>query len=682
MYEVAFGWILTYFAHSTALLLLAWMASRSLGSRRLAAKEFVWRLALMGGLLTATLQYSMAWEPVGGKLRLRSLSPRAVEQELAPVEGYSGTGRSEAESLVSRAIPIYSTVEAETSRRGVSVLVVSAWLTLSLILIGRLAVAFLRLRYRLRDRTRVTEGRLFNVFLVLAAAAGLEGRVLLSSSAQIRVPLARGLRRGEVCVPTKVREKLDEDQQEIVLAHELAHLSRHDPAWLLLARILECVLFFQPLNVLARRQLQEIAELRCDDWAVERTGRPVALARCLTQVAEWGLEKPYPLAALSMAGSGSQLGQRVRRLLDRGYPRPDGGVPIWLRVGVPLVLAVVTLAAPGASGVGPVAPPVPEQPAVRVETPREATPALAPQPAIVAVPSLPAPGTPASAAEVPAAPAVAPAPVGVALAKPAPVVAGAAISEPAVPAPRIDIVPEIHLLELEELEQHLQRLEVVLESEARAMAEAATSAAIGSLAIGSIDEELERIAVEPEGGEGELESSERSSAKRRQADSELARERLEAEIERVRARHEEGLEALEERLERHTEALLDPERMRQIEDAIAERTQRMTERAEQMAAEMERFEKELQSRSLSDEARLRLAEEARRRAEEMRPTREEMLQLREEIRAELERAWPQLKEQRRLQAEFRREIEQWRAQLREDLELTTEALRELREDLD
>jgi hypothetical protein len=611
MYEVAFGWILTYFAHSTALLLLAWMASRSLGSRRLAAKEFVWRLALMGGLLTATLQYSMAWEPVGGKLRLRSLSPRAVEQELAPVEGYSGTGRSEAESLVSRAIPIYSTVEAETSRRGVSVLVVSVWLTLSLILIGRLAVAFLRLRYR-----------------------------------------------------------------------QLAHLSRHDPAWLLLARILECVLFFQPLNVLARRQLQEIAELRCDDWAVERTGRPVALARCLTQVAEWGLEKPYPLAALSMAGSGSQLGQRVRRLLDRGYPRPDGGVPIWLRVGVPLVLAVVTLAAPGASGVGPVAPPVPEQPAVRVETPREATPALAPQPAIVAVPSLPAPGTPASAAEVPAAPAVAPAPVGVALAKPAPVVAGAAISEPAVPAPRIDIVPEIHLLELEELEQHLQRLEVVLESEARAMAEAATSAAIGSLAIGSIDEELERIAVEPEGGEGELESSERSSAKRRQADSELARERLEAEIERVRARHEEGLEALEERLERHTEALLDPERMRQIEDAIAERTQRMTERAEQMAAEMERFEKELQSRSLSDEARLRLAEEARRRAEEMRPTREEMLQLREEIRAELERAWPQLKEQRRLQAEFRREIEQWRAQLREDLELTTEALRELREDLD
>jgi hypothetical protein len=82
------------------------------------------------------------------------------------------------------------------------------------------------------------------------------------------------------------------------------------------------------------------------------------------------------------------------------------------------------------------------------------------------------------------------------------VVAGAAISEPAVPAPRIDIVPEIHLLELEELEQHLQRLEVVLESEARAMAEAATSAAIGSLAIGSIDEELERIAVDPEGGEG------------------------------------------------------------------------------------------------------------------------------------------------------------------------------------
>ena len=39
-----------------------------------------------------------------------------------------------------------------------------------------------------------------------------------------------------------------------MLAHEIAHLVRRDPQWLVLARAIEMVFFFQPLNRLARRR--------------------------------------------------------------------------------------------------------------------------------------------------------------------------------------------------------------------------------------------------------------------------------------------------------------------------------------------------------------------------------------------------------------------------------------------
>ena len=58
-----------------------------------------------------------------------------------------------------------------------------------------------------------------------------------------------------------------------MLAHEVAHLVRRDPHWLVAARVIETVLFVQPLNRLARLRLQEVAEYLSDDWAMARTSR-------------------------------------------------------------------------------------------------------------------------------------------------------------------------------------------------------------------------------------------------------------------------------------------------------------------------------------------------------------------------------------------------------------------------
>ena len=108
----------------------------------------------------------------------------------------------------------------------------------------------------------------------LTAEAGLADQVRLSCSSRLPVPIALGLRRREICVPPRALASLSLEQQEGMLAHELAHLVRRDPFWLAFSHFLTSVLFFQPLNQVARRRLRERSELRSDEWAVGQTGRP------------------------------------------------------------------------------------------------------------------------------------------------------------------------------------------------------------------------------------------------------------------------------------------------------------------------------------------------------------------------------------------------------------------------
>jgi beta-lactamase regulating signal transducer with metallopeptidase domain len=155
----------------------------------------------------------------------------------------------------------------------------------------------------------------------LLAIAAVDRHVSLTSSATIASPVA--LAGDEICLPRRALVELEAAEQESMLAHEIAHIVRRDPQWLIAARAIEVVLFFQPLNRLARRRMQEVAEYLCDDWAVARTSRPVTLAKCLAAVAEWVSRAPRvgtpALGALSamVESGGSPLVRRVGRILSR-----------------------------------------------------------------------------------------------------------------------------------------------------------------------------------------------------------------------------------------------------------------------------------------------------------------------------------------------------------------------------
>ena len=155
------------------------------------------------------------------------------------------------------------------------------------------------------------------------------------STQSVTEPFACGLLRWTIVLPAGIEQELTPAELKALLAHEVAHLIRRDPWWLLLFEFLCTCCAFQPLNFLARRRWQQAAELMCDDWAVERHVSVTSLATCLTRIAEWRLNRRSTNLTLAVGGQPGLLTQRIEWLL-----RPQrNGEPVrkWGRTLVTLL---------------------------------------------------------------------------------------------------------------------------------------------------------------------------------------------------------------------------------------------------------------------------------------------------------------------------------------------------------
>jgi len=209
-----------------------------------------------------------------------------------------------------------------------------------LILVGRLA-----------DRRPVPDGPLAATLAELQRTSGYRRRVRLTMARTISSPVALGL--SEICVPELALSELGGEQQRSMLAHELAHLARRDSLWLAGASLIERVFFFQPLNRLARRELETTAEYLSDEWAMRKTGSggAVSLAKCLATVAEWIQASPLGVPVAGLAERRSLLVARIARLLEGGPPSTPASRRGWAAIATLVVVATVAAAPRVSQGV-------------------------------------------------------------------------------------------------------------------------------------------------------------------------------------------------------------------------------------------------------------------------------------------------------------------------------------------
>ena len=135
------------------------------------------------------------------------------------------------------------------------------------------------------------------------------------TSSRVSGPLTAGWLRPVVLLPRQMLEELRESQLLSILAHELAHIRRHDFAVNLLQTLLSTFFFYHPGVWWMSARIHDEREHCCDDLAIAATGEPTAYARTLLQLQERELSTPR----LTMAyGGRGGFGYRIRRLLT-GY---------------------------------------------------------------------------------------------------------------------------------------------------------------------------------------------------------------------------------------------------------------------------------------------------------------------------------------------------------------------------
>ena len=145
----------------------------------------------------------------------------------------------------------------------------------------------------------------------LRTRLNLSRPVRLLTSTLVQVPTVAGWLRPVVLIPVGALAGLPPEHIEALLAHELAHIRRHDYLVNILQSLAEALLFYHPAVWWISNHIRNDRELCCDDIAVSINGDAFTYASALA-----GLESHRPAHFTpALAANGGSLADRIARLL-------------------------------------------------------------------------------------------------------------------------------------------------------------------------------------------------------------------------------------------------------------------------------------------------------------------------------------------------------------------------------
>jgi beta-lactamase regulating signal transducer with metallopeptidase domain len=295
------GQALLHFLWQGALIgLLAALLLGVLRDARPQARYLVACLALLACALAPVLTMLAPWWLATAAPVLAQAAPAAVDAGTATTA--LGTGAALA-SLVAPDAGFDAWHPAIVATWAVGMGLMSLRIVLGLAWIRRLPVA--------DDRVQqlVWQARLD----VMAMHFHLSRTVELRLVHLLESPAATGWVRPVVLLPTALLTRLPADLIEALLAHELAHIRRHDYLVNLLQNAVEAVLFYHPVTWWLSHRIRVEREQVADQLASEVACAPRRLALALSELSEF--QRTQPLPHLVLAAHGGHLMSRIEQLV-------------------------------------------------------------------------------------------------------------------------------------------------------------------------------------------------------------------------------------------------------------------------------------------------------------------------------------------------------------------------------
>ena len=173
----------------------------------------------------------------------------------------------------------------------------------------------------------------------LATRLRLRRPVTVMASGLAKVPLVIGHLKPLILLPTALVSNLPPEQIEAILAHELAHVRRHDYWVNMLQSLIEVIFFYHPMVWWLSSVVREEREKCCDDLAVSLCGDTLVYAKALSEAES--LQHPAAPLVVAFAKRGGLLA-RIERLVSPRTSSTSGVTKI--ATLVPMLLIVMYVA--------------------------------------------------------------------------------------------------------------------------------------------------------------------------------------------------------------------------------------------------------------------------------------------------------------------------------------------------
>lgn len=294
------GWTLLHFLWQGSVLAVIHLVAERLLKHRSAQSRYV-----MGCVILSL----MAVSPIGTSAVLTTRSI-ATHQGFSPMISPTPP----ANPVPSPTLPMESLPTSMAFRLPVDAfmpVIVALWLIGVVVLSLRLLGGMRRMRRLRKYGLSPTSEAITQLFAKLCAQLGIQQQVALMQSTLVDVPTVMGWLSPIVLLPASTVSGLSPAQIQTILAHELAHVRRHDYLVNLLQHLLETILFYHPAVWWVSDRVRQEREECCDDVVISLCGDRAGYAGALLALEEGRPSRSY----FALGATDGTLLERVRRLL-------------------------------------------------------------------------------------------------------------------------------------------------------------------------------------------------------------------------------------------------------------------------------------------------------------------------------------------------------------------------------
>lgn len=329
IHELSVNGVLLLSAKVTLLLLVAWMVHLCLPRANPRWRVWLWRSALVGVTLLPIFERLTPSWPIAVVAEQPAINQESSYDRITKSSAVAPpTALSPAnETIVTVPVEEHSTEDIGVADAGGVALATETrtgsrvdwlWVAFSFWLLGvglltfRLIRNGIRVQHFVRHAQPASEA-VMEIAQKVTREIGLRSTPEIRVSPSIAVPVATGIVRPMVILPTTMHQPVDETELELILAHELGHIAGYDVPWNIFSLLVQAVLWFHPLTWRLPAAHQLACEMVCDALASRNESARKAYRRMLARLALAcrGNESATLGAAMSAT---AEITRRVRRL--------------------------------------------------------------------------------------------------------------------------------------------------------------------------------------------------------------------------------------------------------------------------------------------------------------------------------------------------------------------------------